>query len=60
MLARGNCTPMIFITAFPDETVRRRVLAAGAIGFLTKPFDGELLIEHLQTALRSHDGGSAE
>jgi len=60
LLARGNPTPMIFITAFPEEKVRRRVLEAGAIGFLSKPFDDEHLIEHLQTALRSHDGGSAE
>jgi FixJ family two-component response regulator len=60
LIARGNRTPMIFITAFPDEKVRRRVLEAGAIGFLSKPFDEEHLIEHLQTALRSHNGGSAE
>ena len=58
LIARGNCTPMIFITAFPEEKVRRRVLEAGAIGFLSKPFDDEHLIEHLQTALRSHKGGS--
>ena len=55
--ARGNCTPMIFITAFPEEKVRRRVLDAGAIGFLSKPFDDEQLIDHLQTALRSPSGG---
>ena len=60
LIARGNCTPMIFITAFPEETVRRRALEAGAIGFLSKPFDDEQLIEHLHTALRSHKGGSAE
>jgi FixJ family two-component response regulator len=53
LIARGNCTPMIFITAFPEETVRRRALEAGAIGFLSKPFDDEQLIEHLHTALRS-------
>ena len=60
LVARGNSTPMIFITAFPEEKVRARVLQAGAIGFLTKPFDEDHLIKHLQTALRSHDGGSAE
>jgi hypothetical protein len=27
---------------------------------LSKPFDEEHLIAHLQTALRSHKGGSAE
>jgi FixJ family two-component response regulator len=53
LVARGTCTPMIFITAFPEEKVRRRALEAGAIGFLSKPFDDEQLIEHLQTALWS-------
>ena len=53
LLARGDPTPMIFITAFPEEKVRRRVLEAGAIGFLSKPFDDEQLIEH--PALRSHN-----
>ena len=57
LIARGNCTPMIFITAFPEEKVRRRALEAGAIGFLSKPFDDEQLIEYLRTALRSHNGG---
>ena len=57
LLARGDPTPMIFITAFPEEKVRRRVLDAGAIGFLSKPFDDEQLIDHLQTALRSPSGG---
>jgi FixJ family two-component response regulator len=50
LIARGDCTPMIFITAFPEEKVRRRVLEAGAIGFLSKPFDDEQLIEYLQAA----------
>jgi FixJ family two-component response regulator len=57
LIARGHRTPMIFITAFPEEKVRRRVLEAGAIGFLSKPFDEELLIEYLETALRSCNGG---
>jgi FixJ family two-component response regulator len=60
LIARGNCTPMIFITAVLEEKVRTRVLEAGAIGFLSKPFDDEQLTHHLQTALRSHNGGSAE
>jgi FixJ family two-component response regulator len=53
LIAQGNRTPMIFVTAFPEEKTRTRVLEAGAIGFLTKPFDDESLIEHLQTALQS-------
>jgi FixJ family two-component response regulator len=35
----GVGNPIIFITAFPEERIRSRVLEAGAIGFLSKPFD---------------------
>jgi len=51
--ARGTPVPIIFITAFPEECVRRSVLDAGAVGFLSKPFNDARLIEHLQTALES-------
>jgi FixJ family two-component response regulator len=57
LIARGSRTPMIFVTAFPEERIRKQVLEAGAIGFLSKPFDEELLIQHLQTALRRNGGG---
>jgi FixJ family two-component response regulator len=60
LIARGYRTPMIFVTAFPEGGVCRRVLEAGAIGFLSKPFDEERLIEHLQTALRSRNSGPAK
>jgi FixJ family two-component response regulator len=49
--ARGACLPMIFITAYPEDRIRRSVLEAGAVGFLSKPFEEAVLIEHLQTAL---------
>jgi FixJ family two-component response regulator len=49
--ARGARLPMIFITAFPEDRIRRSVLEAGAVGFLSKPFEEAVLIEHLQTAL---------
>lgn len=48
---RGNATPVIFITAFPDERIRERVMAAGAVGFLGKPFEGQMLIDCIETAL---------
>jgi FixJ family two-component response regulator len=51
LIARGARLPMIFITAFPEDRIRRCVLDAGAIGFLSKPFEEAVLIEHLQTAL---------
>jgi FixJ family two-component response regulator len=49
--ARGNRMPIIFITAFPEDRIRRCVLEAGAVGFLSKPFSEAMLIEHLQAAL---------
>jgi FixJ family two-component response regulator len=50
--------PFIFFTAFPDEKVRARALAAGAICYLTKPFDVEILVQGLQAALKIQDGGA--
>ena len=47
----GHHLPIIFITAFPSEGVRKRALEAGAIGFLGKPIDEEILIECLDRAL---------
>jgi FixJ family two-component response regulator len=41
---RGRTIPMIFITAFPEENIRRKVNVASAIGFLSKPFDGGAMI----------------
>ena len=51
LIADGHHTPIIFVTAFPDEDIRARVLKAGACGFLTKPFSDESLIECLDKAL---------
>jgi FixJ family two-component response regulator len=56
--AQGRRTPIIFITAYPEERIRVRVMQAGAIGFLSKPFDGETLIEYLDVALQSNDGAA--
>ena len=60
LLAQGHRVPFIFITAFPEETIRARVLKAGAISFLTKPFDRVTLINCLDTALRRHGGGTGK
>jgi FixJ family two-component response regulator len=51
LIAGGNRTPMIFITAYFDERIRQSVMEAGAIAYLSKPFDDESLIERLQSAL---------
>src|SRR5271155_5753358 len=51
LISQGRCMPTIFVTAFPDEKIRARVLTAGAIGYLSKPFTEESLISCLDTAL---------
>jgi FixJ family two-component response regulator len=52
LLADGHRTPVIFITAFPDEAIRDQVLELGACGFLSKPFKEESLVKCLDAALR--------
>ena len=51
LLAEGHRTPVIFITAVPEEKFRSRAKNRGAVGFLRKPFDEEALINCLDTAL---------
>lgn len=48
---QGQTIPIIFITAFPDERVRARALAAGGVGFLGKPFESQFLIGLIEQAL---------
>ncbi len=51
LAADGHRVPMVFMTAFPDERIRARVMAAGAVGFLAKPFEDESLIACLAQAI---------
>jgi FixJ family two-component response regulator len=43
--------PIIFITAHGDERLRKQTLRAGAVAFLTKPFDDEVLLRNVRVAL---------
>jgi len=43
--------PTIFITAHGDEEMRFQALREGAVEFLPKPFDDEVLIESVRAAL---------
>src|SRR5438552_18555197 len=45
--------PIIFITAQGDEKMRMQALRGGAVEFLTKPFDDELLLDSVRAALNS-------
>jgi FixJ family two-component response regulator len=49
----GSGIPIIFITAHDDAVVRKQALAAGAAGYLRKPFNDEILIKAVATAISS-------
>jgi FixJ family two-component response regulator len=51
LIAQGYHLPIIFVTAFPEIKARAQALAAGAIGFLAKPFNDEMLIACLNEAI---------
>ena len=53
---QGRSLPVIFITAFPEEHLRARAMKGGAVCFLSKPFDGTVLVECIDSALRQSGG----
>ena len=55
LIAGGHCLPVIFMTAFPQDSVEARVLEKGACGYLSKPLDEEMLLTCLAKALNSHE-----
>jgi FixJ family two-component response regulator len=60
LTTNGHRTPVIFVTAYPEEGVRARALDAGAFGFLGKPFSEDSLIACLDRALEHYRSGSPE
>jgi Response regulator len=48
----GSPLPVILMTAFPRDHVRRQAEEQGAAGFLAKPFDATRMIECVQRALQ--------
>ena len=53
LLAQDRHIPIIFVTAFPEERLRARVMEAGALGFLSKPFESETLIKLIDKAIEA-------
>jgi FixJ family two-component response regulator len=45
--------PTIFVTAHGDAKMRLQALRSGAVEFLAKPFDDEVLLENIRAALES-------
>ena len=48
----GKTVPVIFITAHDEVGVREKALAGGAVAYLRKPFNDELLIKTMSEALK--------
>jgi FixJ family two-component response regulator len=59
LAAERHRIPIIFITAIPDKQIERRVLDAGAVGFLCKPCAPQHLIDLLEKATRGGPNASA-
>src|ERR1700722_7811337 len=57
LLASGRTIPVILITAYPDDNVRARALAAGVICYLSKTFDDDALLGFVRSALMQADQG---
>src|SRR5208282_5867596 len=53
-LNRDHCgIPTIFITAHGDAKKRMQAMIAGAMDFLAKPFDDEVLLKSVRAAMES-------
>jgi FixJ family two-component response regulator len=52
LLAHGHAIPVIFITASADDAPRLAASKLGACCYLSKPFDGQSLINCLDIALK--------
>jgi FixJ family two-component response regulator len=51
LIQSGKRVPIIFITAFLSENVRKKALESGAVGVLEKPFSDDHLVKCLNRAL---------
>lgn len=49
--AERHRIPTVFITAHGDASMRMQALRAGAVEFLAKPFDEEVLLDCVRTAM---------
>jgi FixJ family two-component response regulator len=51
LATKGVQIPIIFLTGHGDIPMSVRAIKAGALEFLTKPFDGEYLLEAVRNAI---------
>ncbi|HMK37537.1 MAG TPA: response regulator [Desulfomonilaceae bacterium] len=51
LIEQGSDIPVIFVTAYDDMNARRVAMEAGAVAFVQKPFDEEILVDAIQRGL---------
>jgi FixJ family two-component response regulator len=51
----GRHIPIVFVTAFTEESIRTRALNGGAVCFLSKPFREGDLLDGVRSALRPEE-----
>jgi len=51
LIAGGHRMPIIFITAYPEESIRVRAMKAGAVCFMSKPYSDASLVGCIEKAL---------
>jgi FixJ family two-component response regulator len=56
LTADGHHIPTIFVTAFPDEALEKRVLRHGATCYIQKLIKEDCLLKCIDSALKSHTG----
>ena len=49
--AQNHDIPIIFITAHGDEKLRIQAMRNGAVAFLAKPFDDDILLDRVRAAI---------
>jgi FixJ family two-component response regulator len=52
LAASGSRVPVVFITAYRDDRARTLAHQAGAVAYLEKPVDGEVLLEAIRAGLK--------
>ena len=56
LIESGSKVPIIFMTAHEDSESRDQAINAGAIAFLRKPFDEQLLLEAISNVIEGDFG----
>jgi FixJ family two-component response regulator len=52
LIMRSRTMPIVFVSAHEDAVMRANTLRAGAVAFLKKPFDENILLDALHRAIK--------